>query len=132
MSFQVRRGDEEVIHIDDKPSFSDHVLEGVVHKSLERGRGVAKAKEHDCWFEKSLVCDESCLSLMTIFDSDIVVSPTNVKLGEVASIFQLVHEVRDEGERVGIMSGVFIEVAVVLAGVEFAIFLLDKEEGGCL
>ena len=30
------------------------------------------------------------------------------------------------------MSGVFIEVAIILAGAEFAIFLFDKEEGGCL
>ena len=31
-----------------------------------------------------------------------------------------------------IVGGVFVEVSIVLAGVEFAIFLLDKEEGGCL
>ena len=30
------------------------------------------------------------------------------------------------------MGGMFIEVAVVLAGVEFAILLFDKEERGCL
>ena len=30
------------------------------------------------------------------------------------------------------MSGVFIEVAVVLTGVEFAVLFLDKEEERCL
>ena len=33
--------DEEVIHVDDKPSFSDHVPERIIHESLEGGGGVA-------------------------------------------------------------------------------------------
>ena len=41
MYFGVVQEDEEVIHVDDKPAFGDHVLEGVVHKSLEGGWGVA-------------------------------------------------------------------------------------------
>ena len=40
-------GTEKVIHVDDEPSFSNHILEGVVHKLLEHGRRVTKAKEHD-------------------------------------------------------------------------------------
>ena len=76
--------------------------------------------------------DEGRLPLVAVFDVDVVVSPTNVKLSEVASIFQLVHEVRDEGKGVGVVSGVFIKISVVLTGMEFAVFLLDKEEGGCL
>ena len=27
MSYEARGGDEKVIHVDDKPSFSDHILE---------------------------------------------------------------------------------------------------------
>ena len=30
------------------------------------------------------------------------------------------------------MGGMLVEVTIVLAGVEFAILFLDKEEGGCL
>ena len=69
---------------------------------------------------------------MTILDSDIVVSPMNVKLGEVVSVFQLVHEVGDEGEGVSVTSGVFVEVPVILARTKFSILFLDKEEGRCL
>ena len=29
--------DKEVIHIDDEPSFGDHVAEGVIHESLKGG-----------------------------------------------------------------------------------------------
>ena len=76
--------------------------------------------------------DEGCLPLVTILDVDVVVPPMNIELGEVASVFQLVHKVGDERKEIGIAGSVFIEVSVVLAGVEFAIFLLDKEERRCL
>ena len=132
VGFWVRGGDKEVIHVDDEPSFGDHISEGVVHELLERGRGVAKAKEHDGWFKESFVGDEGRLPLVTIFDVDVVVPPSNIKFSEVASIFQLVHKARDEREGVGITGGVFVEVVVVLAGAEFAVFLLDKEERGGL
>ena len=69
---------------------------------------------------------------MAILDITIVIISMNVKLGKVMSIFQLVYEVGDEEEGVSVASSVFIEVVVVLAGMEFAILLLDKEEGGSL
>ena len=78
------------------------------------------------------MCDESRLPLVTIFDADVVVPPMNIELSEVASVFQLVHKVRNEREGVGIAGGMFIEVVVVLTGVEFTVFLFDKEERGCL
>ena len=132
VGFGVGRGNEEVVHVDDQPSFSDHVSERIVHALLECSRGVAKAKEHDHQFEESFVHDESRLPLVIIFDADVVVSPTDIELGEVASIFQLVHKARDEREGVGVTGGVFVEVTVVLAGTEFAILFLNKEERRCL
>ena len=33
----IGRIDEEVVHVDDKPAFCDHIMEGVVHESLEGG-----------------------------------------------------------------------------------------------
>ena len=51
VGFRVRGGNEEVVHIDDEPSFSDHISERVVHESLEHGGGVTKAEEHDRWFK---------------------------------------------------------------------------------
>ena len=128
----VQGGDEEVIHVDNQPSFSDHVSEGVIHETLEHSGGVAKAEEHDGGFKEAFVSDEGRLPLVTILDADVVVPLTNIKLGEVASIFQLVHEVGDKREGVGVAGGVFVEVTIVLAGAEFAIFLFDKEERGCL
>ena len=94
--------------------------------------GVAKAKKHDGGFEESFVGDEGRLPLVAILDADVIIPPANVKLGEVASIFQLVHEVGNKREGVGVSGGMFVEVAVVLAGAEFSIFLFDEEERGCL
>ena len=132
VSLWVRGGNEEIVHVDNEPSFCDHITEGVIHELLECGRGVIKSKEHNGRFKKSFVHDEGSFPLVAILDVDIIISPTNIKFSEVASVFQLVHEVGDERERVGIMSGMFIEISVILAGVEFAILLFNKEERGCL
>ena len=59
---------------------------------------VTQAKEHNCQFKESFVCDGSHLPLMIIFDVNIVISPMNIEFGEVTSILQLVYEVRDERE----------------------------------
>ena len=78
--------DEEVIHIDNEPSFGDHVAEGVVHKALEGGGGIGEAEEHDGGFKESLVSDEGRLPLMTVLDSYVVIPPSYVELSEDLSI----------------------------------------------
>ena len=82
MEGDVRGVDEEIIHIDDKPFFGDHVAEGVIHKSLKSGGGVGKPKEHDGGFKESFVGDEGRFPLVTILDSYVVVPPPDVKLSE--------------------------------------------------
>ena len=82
MGGSIRGEYKEVIHVDDKPSFSDHILEGVIHEVLEYGKGVIETKEHDSGFKQSLMGDEGCLPLMPILDADIIVSPSDIKLDE--------------------------------------------------
>ena len=91
MGLWILGGDEKVIHIDNEPSFSNHVPEGVIHELLEHDKRVAKIKEHHYRFKESLECDKSCLPLVTILDMNVIISPLNVELDEVVSIFQLVH-----------------------------------------
>jgi len=79
--------DKEVININDEPSFSDHVMEGVVHESLEGGRRVGEPKKHDGGFEEAFVDDEGSFTLVTIFDMDIVVSSMDIKFGDDLGIF---------------------------------------------
>ena len=98
MGFWVRRGNEEVIHIDDKLSFSDHILEGVDHESLEHGGGVAEIKEHDSGFEESFVGDEGSFPLVAVLYLNIVIPPVNIELGKGVSFsFSMRSEMRGRG-----------------------------------
>ena len=38
---------EDIVHVNDEPSFHNHVSEGGVHEGLEGWQGVALSKEHD-------------------------------------------------------------------------------------
>ena len=57
MGHGIGGGDEEVIYVDDEPSFSDHALEGVIHELLECSGRVTETEEHHRGFEESLVDD---------------------------------------------------------------------------
>ena len=74
--------DEKIVHINDEPSFCNHVSEGIVHEPLERCGGVSEFKEHHGWFKESFVDDEGGFPLVAVFDADIVVTLVEVKLGE--------------------------------------------------
>ena len=78
--------DKKIVHVDDEPSFGNHMAEGVVHEALEGGGGVGESEEHHRGFEKSFVGNEGCLPLVTVLDSYVVVSPPDVELGEDLSI----------------------------------------------
>ena len=43
--------DKEIIHIDDEPSFSDYIMERVIHEPLEGSGRVGESEEHDGGFE---------------------------------------------------------------------------------
>ena len=93
MVFIIVRVDEEVIHVNDKPSFSNHIPEQVGHELLESGGGIGHAKEHDSGFVRSSVGNEGGLPLVTVLDSDVVISPSYIKLGEDLGVFEFVNEV---------------------------------------
>ena len=95
MIFVIVRVDEEVVHVNDELSFCDYIPERIGHKSLKSGGRVGHAKEHDSGFVESLVGNEGGLLLVTIFDLDVVISPSYIKLGEDLGIFEFVDEVGD-------------------------------------
>ena len=132
MGLFVRGENKEVVHVNDKPSFGNHVTKRVVHEPLEHGGGVGKSEEHYRWFEEALMCDESGLPLVTVFDADVVVPPADVKLSKQFGIFEFVNEVGDEGKWIGVAGGMFVQVSVILTGEEATVFLFDKEVRGCL
>ena len=120
--------DEKIIHVDNEPSFGNHITEGVVHEPLEGGGGVGESKKHHCGFKESFMGDEGRLPLVTIFDSYVVVSPADVELSKYLGVSQFVHEVGDERKGVGVVDGVFVDITVVLARAESSVLLFDEEE----
>ena len=92
--FVIVEVDEEVVHVNDKPSFCNHISERVGHESLKSGRGgVGHAEEHNSGFIESSVGNESGFPLVTILDADVVIPPPYVQLGEDLGIFEFVNEV---------------------------------------
>ena len=89
MGGRVGRVDEEIIHVDDEPSFCNHVMKGIIHEVLEGGRGISETEEHHGWFEESFMGDESSFPLMSILDSDIIISPLDTKLVKIFAPWSL-------------------------------------------
>ena len=82
--------DKEVIHINDEPSFCNHVPKRIEHEPLKGRGGIGHSEEHDSGFIESAVGDEGGLPLVPFLDSNIVVPPSYVKLGEDLCIFEFV------------------------------------------
>ena len=76
--------------------------------------------------------DEGSFPLVTFLNSDIVISPSYIKLGEDLGVFKFVDEVGNQGKGVCILDSVAVEVPVILARSEAAVLLLDEEERGSL
>ena len=87
----------QVVHINDKPPFSDVVGEIEVHKHLKRWWGATKSEEHYCWFEQSKRRDEGGFPFVSLFDSNVIIPPSHVKLGEERELAKVVDEVGDKG-----------------------------------
>ena len=72
--------------------------------------------------------NEGGFPLVAFLDSDVVISPVYVKLGEDLSVFEFVDEIRDQGEGICVSDRVAIKISVVLAGSETSILFLNEEE----
>jgi len=120
--------DQHVIHIDDQPSFRYHILENEVHKRLKSRRTVAKAEEHDERLEEAEGRDERRLPGVFSLDPDIVIPPTDIHLCKVLGSLELIHQVANKWERIGILDGVLVEISVILAGAKITVLLRDEEE----
>src|SRR6266567_4235606 len=91
-------GDENVIHVslDVFPVPGFNWSKQFVHHSLESGRGVPQTKIHYHWFVLSQWCFERSFELVTFFYSDVMVPPSDVKLGEQGFSVELLDQWCDE------------------------------------
>ena len=132
MGDRIGRVDKEVIHVDNEPSFCDHIAKGVIHELLKGGRGIGETEEHYSWFEESFMSDKSSFPLMPVLDLDVVISPLDIKFGEDLCPLEFIDEVGNEWKGVCITDCVFINVVVILTRAEATILFFNEEEGRCL
>ena len=124
--------DTQVIHVNLQPTLSNHVSEDMVHECLKHGRSIAKAKEHNHRFVKTKGSDKCGFPLVFFMNLDIVISPSNVELGQKGRILHVSNQFRNEGKRVSVVNSMAVQVAVVLAGSKGSVFLGNEEEWGGL
>ncbi|KAF9802120.1 hypothetical protein IEO21_09977 [Rhodonia placenta] len=108
----------------------DEIVEDLVHHRLEGCRGIGKAKEHHQGFIQSPVSYKGSLPLITGFDLDIIVSPSDVKLCEERSTAKLVYHFGDQRQRIAVFDDDRIQSAIILHGSKCPFLLFDEEEGG--
>ena len=130
--FEGVSADGKIVHVDNKPPFSDIVCEVEIHKCLEHRRRSTKSKKHHHWFKQSQGSDEGGFPLVALLNSNIVISPLYIELSEMGKLSEVGDEVGDKREGIHIFDGMFIEISVILDWLEFAILLFDKEEGRSL
>ena len=106
--------DKDIIEIYTDNAFVDQISENVVHHHLECGGTVSEPKKHYQGFIEAPIHAEGSLPLVTFFDADIVVTPSNIKFREISGIVQLIDQFRDQGNRVAIFHGNSIEGTIVL------------------
>src|SRR5207237_2433558 len=97
--FHVLRSDQNIVHVRvDLPSIEEGSQDVVDHR-LKCCRRIGEPEEHDQRLEETPCGPKSCLPFVTRLDPDVVVPPTDVKLGEVARSAKPGCEVRNEGKR---------------------------------
>ncbi|KAG2075703.1 hypothetical protein BDR04DRAFT_1005360 [Suillus decipiens] len=82
MFFKSFRKDEDVVHVDNHPSFIDFLLECSVHVGLECSGGVAQAKEHDIRLVEAKLSGKCSFPVVVRVNMDVVISRSDVHFGE--------------------------------------------------
>ena len=118
----------QVVHIDLKPTFGNHISKNMIHKCLKSRRGVAEPKEHYSWFKEAERSDEHRFPLVFLPNANVVITPSNIKLGEQSGVLHIIDQLWNEGERIPIVNGVGIEISIILAWSQGAVFFGHKEE----
>ena len=72
--------DTQVIHVDLKPFFQDHICEDMIHECLEGRWGVAEAKNHDGGLIEAKGGDKCCFPLIFFSNVNVIITPSYIKL----------------------------------------------------
>jgi hypothetical protein len=75
-------GYENIIHINDDISKGNFFSKYSIYYCLEYGLKVGKFKKYNSGLKESFISFKGSFLLIFFFDSDIVISPSNIKLGK--------------------------------------------------
>src|SRR5271154_1603530 len=116
MFLEISRENQNIVHVHTHRPFINQLFENVVHHSLEGRWTVGETKEHNERFIEPAIGSEGSLPFVSSFNSNIIVSPAHVKLGEVLGVCcrNTVHDVWDKWEGVGIFNRDGIKFAIIL------------------
>lgn len=73
---------QNVVYVNGHLFSHDQICKDRIHEGLECRRRISETKVYDVWLKGSVVGDECCFPLICLFNSDIVVTPPDVKLGK--------------------------------------------------
>ena len=118
----------QVIHIDLEPSFSNHIGKNMIHERLKSRRSVTEPREHYSRFKEAERGDERRFPLVFLPDANVVIAPSNIKLGEQCRVLHIVDQLRDEGERISVANGVGVEISIVLTRSQGSVLLGYEEK----
>ena len=90
------------------PGFKDSI-----HETLEGCRGVAHSEKHDFWFKEPLACLEGSFPLITVANSNVVISPSYVKLAEEFHALEIFDTFCKIWERGNVFSSDSVEWSIV-------------------
>ena len=93
---------ENIIKINNNANVS-HIGKNIIHKMLESGRSIGEAKRHDQVFKSTVAGPEGGKPLVAISNSDVIVTSSEINLGEDFGGLQLVEKVANEWKQVSIL-----------------------------
>jgi hypothetical protein len=123
--------DQDVVQVHTDHTFCDEILEDIIHHGLEGGWAVSETEEHHQRFKESSVGAECSLPFITFLDVNIVVSPADIKLGEVTCTPEAIDEIGNEWKWIDILDCLCIQCPIVLEQLERPILLRNKEYQCC-
>ena len=82
--------DAQIVHVNLEPLLCDHVSEDMIHKHLKHQWGIVETKKHDGGFKETKGGDECGFPLILFTNANIVISPSDVKLGEKSGVLHVV------------------------------------------
>ena len=88
--------DQNIVEVHTYDTFSNQILEDVIHHCLEGRWGVAQSEKHHQGFKESSICMKGHLPFIAVFHTHIIVSPSNIKFCEVLGSSKLVYKVQNQ------------------------------------